>query len=65
MTTPQQRITALAQAVGADVKTLETQIGALPNLNTAVKTSLVEALNEVIAGSKRPNVISFFMGQLY
>lgn len=40
-------IVALAQAIGADIKSLNTSQGALSNLSTADKTSLVNALNEV------------------
>jgi hypothetical protein len=45
------RLTALAQALGTDVKTLTTSIGVLVNLNTTAKTSLVLAINEVLAAS--------------
>jgi hypothetical protein len=45
----QTRLTALAQALGTDVKTLTTSIGVLANLNTTAKTSLVLAINEVLA----------------
>jgi hypothetical protein len=47
--TLQTRLTALAQALGTDVKTLTTGIGVLANLNTTAKTSLVAAVNEVLA----------------
>jgi len=43
----QSRITALAQAIGDDVQTLLAQDGTLSGLNTADKTSLVNAINEV------------------
>lgn len=43
----QSRITLLAQAIGDDVQTLLAQDGTLSGLNTADKTSLVNAINEV------------------
>lgn len=43
------RIVALAQAMGADVKTLTASQGTLTSLNTATKTSLVAAINELLA----------------
>ncbi len=42
------RITALAQAVGADVKAIKATIGLLTALNTADKTSIVAAINEIL-----------------
>lgn len=42
------RIIALAQAVGADVKTLTAAQGSLSALNTTTKTSLVAAINELM-----------------
>lgn len=45
----QQRITALAQAIGADVKILLAAQGSLSALNTTAKTSLVLAINEVLS----------------
>lgn len=42
------RIVALAQAMGADVKTLTASQGTLTSLNTATKTSLVAAINELL-----------------
>ena len=47
--TIETRIIALAQAVGADVKTLTGAIGALSGLTTTSKASLVSAINEVRA----------------
>lgn len=41
------RLQALAQAVAADVKTLYANQGALSALDTAAKTSLVAAINEL------------------
>lgn len=43
----ESKIIALAQAVGADVKTLTTKQGDLTALSTTAKTSLVAALNEL------------------
>ena len=42
------RIVALAQAMGADVKTLTASQGTLTSLNTTTKTSLVAAINELL-----------------
>lgn len=42
------RIIELAQAVGADVKTLTAAQGSLSALNTTTKTSLVAAINELL-----------------
>ena len=42
------RITALAQAVGADVKALYANQGSLAALSTTAKNSLVAAINEVL-----------------
>jgi hypothetical protein len=47
MSTLEQQIIALAQGVGADIKTLNNMIGVLSGLNTAAKSNLVAALNEV------------------
>lgn len=41
------RIVALAQAIGADIKTLTTKQGDLTSLSTTAKGSLVAALNEL------------------
>ena len=49
MATLQARLTALAQALGTDTKTLTGYIGTLASLNTTDKTSLVAAINEVEA----------------
>lgn len=43
------RIVALAQAMGADVKALTAAQGTLTSLNTTTKTSLVAAINELLA----------------
>ena len=42
------RIVALAQAMGADVKTLTDAQGTITSLNTTTKTSLVAAINELL-----------------
>ena len=42
------RLIALAQAMGADVKALTAAQGSLSALNTAAKTSLVSAINELL-----------------
>ena len=47
MATQQERITALAQAIAKDIKTLTTSQGSLTALTTTNKTSLVAALNEL------------------
>jgi len=47
--TLQQRITLLAQAIGADVKALTGMIGSLAALSTTNKTNIVAAINEVLA----------------
>ena len=47
MATLETRVTALATAMGGDVKTINTTMGALAGLSTAVKTNLVAAINEV------------------
>ncbi len=41
------RIISLAQAIGADIKTLTTGQGTLSSLSTSAKTSLVAAINEL------------------
>ena len=47
MATQQERITALAQAIASDIRTLTTNQGSLTALTTTNKTSLVAALNEL------------------
>ena len=42
------RIIALAQAIGTDIKSLNTSQGSLSSLNTTTKTSLVAAINELV-----------------
>ena len=49
MPTLENRLIALANAIGTDVKDLKLKQGDLTSLNTGVKTSLVTALNEVLA----------------
>lgn len=43
----QTQITALAQAIAADIKTLNTNQGTLGNLSTTAKNNLVTAINEL------------------
>lgn len=45
--TQEQRLIALAQAVGADIKALTINQGALTSLSTTAKNSLVAAINEL------------------
>ena len=45
------RIIALANAIGADVKTLTANAGSLSALTTVAKTSLVAAINELAAAT--------------
>ena len=45
--TLEQRLIALAQAMGADVKALSLAQGSLSALSTTAKTSLVAAINEI------------------
>lgn len=47
MATLEQRIIALAQAIGTDVKDIRTKNGDLTALNTSTKLSLVSAINEL------------------
>lgn len=47
--TIETRLIALAQAIGTDVKTLTASQGALSALTTTAKTSLVAAINELLA----------------
>ncbi len=42
-----QRITLLAQAIAADVKSLKASVGDLTGLNTTAKNNLVAAINEL------------------
>lgn len=49
MTTLAARITALATAIGTDIKTNVNAIGSLSALNTTAKNNIVAALNEVLA----------------
>ena len=57
----EQRIVLLAQAIGADVKTIRGTIGVLANLTTTSKADIVTALNEVLA---KTNVNSNAIGTL-
>jgi hypothetical protein len=52
MSTLEQRIVALAQSVGADIKAINNLIGVVGSLSTAAKTNLVAAINEIDARSK-------------
>jgi hypothetical protein len=45
--TLEQRLILLAQAIGADIKTLTLAQGSLSSLTTTAKTSLVAAINEL------------------
>ena len=45
--TLEQRLILLAQAIGADIKALNISQGALTDLDTTTKTSLVAAINEL------------------
>ena len=45
--TIEQRLILLAQAIGADIKALKIDQGALTDLDTTTKTSLVAAVNEL------------------
>lgn len=47
MATLEQRLSALASAIGADVKALNAAKGDLSSLSTTSKTNLVAALNEI------------------
>ena len=47
MATLEQRIIALAQAIGTDVKDIRTKNGDITALNTSTKLSLVAAINEL------------------
>lgn len=49
MTTHVERIIALIQSVGPDIKSLTTSIGNLSTLSTTAKLSLVAAINELAA----------------
>lgn len=48
MATLEQRLIALAEAIGGDIKVARLARGELSSLNTTVKTSLVNAINEVL-----------------
>lgn len=47
--TTEQRVLALAQAIGADIKALRNVDGTLTSLSTTAKTNLVAAINEIYA----------------
>lgn len=54
--TLQSRIVALAEAIGADIKSIFSKQGDLSTLTTAQKASLVEAINELDASSPKITV---------
>lgn len=56
MATLENRLIALAQALGTDVKTLTNSIGVLTTLNTTAKNNLVAAINEINAGLGNVNI---------
>jgi hypothetical protein len=63
MATLEARVTALAQAVGMDVKTLTRAIGTLSGLNTTAKLNLVAAINEVqVTASNSKDAIGTLSG---
>jgi len=47
----ENKLTGFAQAVGTDIKNLNTNQGSLSALNTTIKTSIVNAINEVITNT--------------
>jgi hypothetical protein len=47
--TREERIIALAQAIGADIKGLGTKLGDLTSLSTTAKGNLILAINEIYA----------------
>ena len=47
MATLQQRVTALAQAIGTELKKTNASVGTLTALQTTSKDNLVNAINEV------------------
>lgn len=49
MATLENRVTSLAQAIGADIKGLNNLVGVLSGLNTSAKSSIVAAINEIYA----------------
>lgn len=49
MTTHVERIVALVQAIGPDVKQLKNSVGNIDTLSTTAKTNLVAAINELKA----------------
>lgn len=56
MATLENRLIALAQALGTDVKTLTNGIGVLTTLNTTAKNNLVAAINEINLGLGNVNI---------
>jgi len=53
--TLEARVIALAQAIGADIKSLNTSQGSLSSLSTTSKTSIVAAINEIVANTAQIN----------
>lgn len=53
--TLEARVIALAQAIGADIKSLNTSQGSLSSLSTTSKTSIVAAINEIFANTAQIN----------
>jgi hypothetical protein len=51
-----QRLIALAQAVGADVKQIFAKQGDLSQLNTTAKSNLVAAINEVLVEAQKSEI---------
>lgn len=51
-----EEIVKFATAVGQDLKSTNNKIGALNNLTTENKASLVQALNEVLSIAQKPSV---------
>ena len=57
MTTLNQRIADLAVAIGTDIKGLRNTIGVLTSLNTTDKTSIVNAINELVGVDSEINTL--------
>lgn len=58
MATLEARISALASAIGADIKVHTTAIGTLPSLITTAKSNLVAAINEVATAAASASEIN-------
>ena len=59
MATLQARLDALATAIGTDVKDIYTKQGNLATLDTTDQSSLVNAINEVLATGGSPDAILY------